>query len=121
MKEINVKLIKQNMISSNIYISQSLQKKFELNMECKAKMMTSKNENDKNVLLNIELKLATKDESLKMEVISNMVFALDAFPDDYNEVAEQKLIPLAKENLLNSLDEMLVIMGYSKMELAEKM
>ncbi len=120
MQKIDVRIIKQKIINSNISISQDLTKKVELNMECKAKMKTSKNEEDKSVLLNIELKIGTKDEKLKIELVSDIIFELDLLPDDYNEIAEQKLVPMARETLLNSLDEMLVIMGYSKMELAKK-
>ncbi len=88
-------------------------------MECKAKIKTSKKEEDKSVLLNIELNIATKDEKLKIELVSDIIFELDLLPDDYNEIAEQKLLPMARETLLSSLDEMLVVMGYSKMELAK--
>ena len=117
MQEISAKIVKRKIISANIYISQNLSKKFELSMECRAKMKTSKNEEDKTVLLNI----GSKDEELRMELVSDIVFELNQLPDDYNEIAEQKLVPMAREMLLNSLDDMLVVMGYSKMELAQKM
>ena len=42
MQEINVKIINQKISSSNIFISQNLSKKFELSMECRAKIKTSK-------------------------------------------------------------------------------
>jgi hypothetical protein len=121
MQEINAKIVKQKIISSNISISQDLTKRFELNMECRAKMKTPKNEEDKSVLLNIELIIETKDEELKIEFASDFIFELDQLPDDYNELAEQKLVPMARESILNSLDDILVIMGYNKMELAKKM
>lgn len=121
MQEINVKIIKQEIRSSYIFISQNLSKKFELGMECKAKMKTSKDEEDKSVLLNIELNIGSKGEELKMELVSDIIFELDQLPDDYNTIAEQKLVPMARENLLNTLDDILVAMGYRKMELAKKM
>jgi len=119
-QEINAKIIKQKIMNSNISISQDLTKKFELNMKYKAKIKTSKNEEDKSILLNIELNIGTKDEKLKIELVSDIIFELELLPDDYNEIAEQKLVPMARETLLNSLDELLVVMGYSKMELAKK-
>lgn len=121
MQEINVKIVKQRIVSSNIFISQDISKKLELNMECKAQMKTSRNEEDKSVLLNIELNIGTKDDKLRIELVSDTIFELDLLPNDYNEIAEQKLVPMARETLLNSLDEMLLVMGYSKMELAKKM
>lgn len=56
-----------------------------------------------------------------MEFASDIIFELDKLPNDYNELAEQKLVPMARESMLNSLDDMLVIMGYNKMELAKKL
>ena len=120
MQEINAKIVKQKIISSNIFISQDLSKNFELNMECKAKIKTSKDVEDKSVLLDIELNIGTNDEKLKMQLVSDIIFELEQFPDDYDSIAEYKLVPMARETLLNSLDEILVIMGYRKMELAEK-
>lgn len=119
MQEINVKLIKQKIRSSNIFISPKLSKTFELSMECKVKMKTSKNENEKNVLLNIEMNIRSKEEELKIELLSDTFFELDRLPETYEALAEQTLVPIAREKLLNSLDEMLVVMGYKKMELAK--
>lgn len=121
MQEISIKVVKKKIISSNIYISSNLSKKFELSMECRAKMKTSKIAEDNTVLLNVELNITSKDEELRVKLVSDIVFELDQLPDDYDEIAEQKLVPKAREILLNSLDDMLVIMGYSKMELAQKM
>lgn len=120
MQDINTKIIKQKIISSNIFISQELSKRFELNMVCKADIMTAKDEDDKSVLLNIKLNIGTKDEKLKIELVSDFIFELDQILDDYNEIAEQKLVPMAREALLNSLDDILAAMGYRKMELANK-
>ncbi len=36
------------------------------------------------------------DEELKMELVSDIVFELDQLPDDYNAIAEQKLVPMAR-------------------------
>lgn len=120
MQTINVKLIKQRIVSSNIFISDNISKKFELGMECRAKMKTAKDEDDRTILLNVELNINAKEEELKIVLISDVVFELEQLPEDFNEIAEKKLVPMATENLLNSLDEMLVIMGHSKMELAKK-
>lgn len=120
MQDISAKIVKQKIISSNIFISQNLPEKFKISIECKAKMKVSKSEEDKNILLNIVLNIGTKDEELRIELISDTVFELEQLPDECNDIAEQKLVPMASENLLNSLDDILVIMGYKKMELAKK-
>lgn len=120
MQEINVKIINQKISSSNIFISQNLPKKFELSMECRAKMKAAKDEDEKSVLLNIELNIGSKNEDLKIDLVSDIIFELEQLPDDYNTIAEQKLVPMARETLLNSLDDILIVMGYNKMELAKK-
>ena len=120
MQEISAKIIKQKIICSNISVSRDLTKKFELNMECKAKMKTPKNEKDKTILLNMELNVGTKDEKLAIKLLADIIFELDLLPDDYDRIGQQKLVPMAREALLNSLDEQHLIMGYNKMELAEK-
>lgn len=121
MQEIKAQIVEQRIISSSIFISEDLSKKFEFSMQCKAKLKTSKNEEDKSVLLNIELTISTKDEKFNVKFVSFFIFKLDQLPDDYDNIAEEKLIPMAREALLDSLDEMLVTMGYSKMELAKRM
>lgn len=121
MQEIKAQIVEQRIISSSIFISEDLSKNFELSMQCKAKLKTSKDEEDKSVLLNIELTISTKDEKFNVKFVSFFIFKLDQLPDDYDNIAEEKLIPMARESLLDSLDEMLVTMGYSKMELAKRM
>lgn len=121
MKEINVVIVNQKVISSNIFLSKDLPKKLNITMECRAKMKTPKDENDRNVFLNVELNLLSKDGRLKIELVSDILFELDSLPDDYGKFAEQKLVPMARESLLNSLDDILVVMGYKKMGLAKKM
>ncbi|MDD2957215.1 MAG: hypothetical protein PHE06_10690 [Lachnospiraceae bacterium] len=120
MPEINANIVSQKIISSNIFISRDLPKKIELSIESKSKLKISQNEEDKRVLLNIQINVGTQDEELKIELISDVIFELSQIPDDYNEIAERKLVTMASEMLLNSLDEMLVVMGHKKMELAKK-
>ena len=76
--------------------------------------------NRKKVLLNIELNIGSPNEDLKIELISDIIFQLTCLPDNYNELAEHQLVPIGRESLLNTLDDILVIMGYNKMELANK-
>ncbi len=117
MQEINAKIVTKRITSSNIYIPQNVDKNLKLAMKCKAQMKTPKKEGDKTVLLNMELAVCTKDEKLNIALVADVIFELEQVPEDYNKVAEITLVPMAKEELLNSMDEMLVVMGYKKMEL----
>lgn len=121
MLEISARIIKQRIISSDIFISQNISQKFELNVECRAKLKTSREVSDKSLLLNMELNITDKEEELKIGLVADFVFELEETPEDYNEIAEQKLVPMARKGLLDSLDEMLAIMGYRKMGLSKMM
>ena len=121
MQEISASIMNQKITRFDIHISPNLAKKFEANLECRAKVKTPKNKEDNSILLDIELNIRTKDENLIVKLGSDTIFELDQLPDDYEVIAEQKLVPMARGALLDSLDDMLVIMGYSKMELAKKL
>lgn len=120
MLAINAKIIDEKIISSNIFISREIPKRFELNVECSAKLQTPRKKSDKTILLNMELNIGTPNDELEVDFEADIIFELDQMPDNYNAVAEQNLIPLARASLFGKLDELLVIMGYEKMNLAEK-
>lgn len=119
MQEISAKILKQRIVESKIFISQNLADKLEISMNCKVNLKTPKNLEEKSVLLNMELNISSKEE-LKIELNADVVFELEQLLDSYDEIAEKTLIPMACKSLLNSLDDMLVAMGYDKMELAKE-
>lgn len=120
MQDISVKLLKQRITESKIYISENLANKLEISINSRTDIKTPKNVGDKTILLNIQLNIGTKDENLKIELNAALFFELEQLLDNYDEIAKEKLIPIAIESLLNSLDDILVAMGYKKMELANK-
>ena len=91
-----------------------------LRKQLRSLLKLKKKQEDKTVLLNIKLNIDSKDEKIKIELIGKIIFALSKFPDD-TKIAENTLVPMARDSLLNSLDDILVDMGHSKMELAKKM
>ena len=119
MQEISVKILKQRIVESQIYVSRELEDNLEINMECKVNLKTPKNEDEKSVLLNVQLDISAK-EKLKIELDADVVFELEKLLDNYDQIAEKQLIPMACESLLNSLDDMLVVMGYNKMGLGNE-
>ena len=88
-------------------------------MEGRANLKTSENVEDKRVMLNVGLDIR-KGKELKIEFVADFIFELESVLDNYDEITENQLIPMARESLLNSLDEMLGVMGYNTMELAKK-
>lgn len=120
MQEINAKIVRKEIVSSEIDISPDLKNNIDLAMECRAKIKPPKNENDNSILLNMELLIHTKEDELKIKMVSNFIFELEQIPEQYDELAEKKLVPIARKELLDNLDEILVIMGYNKMNLSSK-
>ena len=120
MSEINAKIIDQKIISTHITISREIKNSIDLKLSCQAKLKTPQDIENNSVLLNIKLFLATPTDDLKAELTADIIFELDYVPDDYNIIAEQKLIPLARTSLFEKLYEILVAMGYKKMRLSDK-
>ena len=120
MQEINANLVMQRIVKANIFVSRKLDKKCDVNVECKAEMKTSKEQENNSILLKLELRITTEDEKLQIELEADTIFELDQLPNDYDEIAEHKLVPSARDTLLKSLDEILITMGYYKMGLQEK-
>lgn len=120
MSEINAKIIDQKIISTHITISREIKNSIDLKLSCQAKLKTPQDIENNSVLLNIKLFLATPTDDLKAELTADIIFELDYVPDDYNIIAEQKLIPLARTSLFEKWDEILVAMGYKKMRLTDK-
>lgn len=120
MSKINAKIIDQKIISTHITISREIKNSIDLKLSCQAKLKTPQDIENNSVLLNIKLFLATPTDDLKAELTADIIFELDYVPDDYNIIAEQKLIPLARTSLFEKWDEILVAMGYKKMRLADK-
>lgn len=120
MQEISAKIEKYRITSSNIHISEKLSKVSNLSVESKAMLKMPKDKENETVLLNVELNLRSADDEIRMNMVSDIIFELSQLPDDYNEVAEHALVPMARDLLLNLIDNMLEIMGYNKMELAKK-
>lgn len=119
MQQISANIIKQKITESKIYIAENCPDKLKINMNCRTELKTPKKIDEKSVLLNMQLNIEAKEE-LKIELNANVIFKLEQLLDDYDEIAEKKLIPTACKALLNSLDDILVAMGYNKMELAKE-
>lgn len=121
MQKIKAKLVKQRIITSNICIDSNTNKTLLINMEGKTQLKTSKDkENNNSVLLLHDLNISSENREVHIELEAEAVFELSEIPDDYTVIAEKELVPMAREDLLNALDDILVIMGYNKMELAKQ-
>lgn len=71
-------------------------------------------------MLTMELHVNTVNKDIQIEFEADVIFELGCVPSDYNDVAEQHLIPLARTSLLEKLDDILIDMGYKEMGLAKR-
>lgn len=120
MSEINAKIFKQRIVKSNIYVSRNITRQFELNIACRAQVKPPNDEKDTTVLLTMALHVGTENKEIKIEFEADVYFELGCVPEDYNAVAEEYLIPLARTSLLEKLDDILINMGYKEMGLAKR-
>jgi len=120
MSEVNAKIFKQKIIKSNIYVSRNITKSFELNIACRAQVKPPNNADDTTVLLTMELLVGTENKEIQVEFEADIYFELGYIPKDYNAVAEEYLIPIARTSLLEKLDDILIHMGYKEMNLAKQ-
>ena len=71
--------------------------------------------------MNVELTIAaTENDDMKIELEADVFFEFNQIPDDYDKVMEEKCMPIAQERLFHMLDDILIIMGYKGLGLAEK-
>lgn len=98
-----------------------MKEKFEMQIDSRSKIREPINDNDTTLLLNLELNINSKDEMLNISIISDVIFDLHALYNDYEEIAEKELVPMAMKEISFSLDQMLLIMGYSKLDIANKL
>lgn len=121
MSEMNPKIKDTRIVRSQIEISRTLSKSFELKVGCRAKTLIPQNEEDKKAMLNMELSIATPEkEDMKIELEADIVFEFDHVPDDYEKVMEEECMPIAQTRLFSMLDDILVDMGYIKLGLKVK-
>lgn len=116
------KIKKIRIISAHIDIGRKLPKSFELKVESSVMVKTPKDDEEKNILLTIESCIAIPEKNeFEITIEADVVFELEQIPEDYAKYAEQQCIPIAQEQIFNKLDEILVCMGYKKLELAKKL
>ena len=108
-------------VSSHIEIARKLPKTFELQIECKAKIKTPKNAEEKKAALFFVLNIGTLEkEDIKINLEADILLEFSQVPEDYSKLIEDKCMPRVQIELFNLLDEILVKMGHEKLCMAEK-
>ena len=107
-------------VSSHIEIARKLPKTFELQIECKAKIKTPKNAEEKKAALFFVLNIGTLEkEDIKINLEADILLEFSHVTEDYSKLIEDKCMPRVQIELFNLLDEILVKMGHENLCLAE--
>lgn len=121
MSEISSKISFIRIVSLHVDIARTLSKSFDLKVGCRAKTKIPKNIEEKKAVLNIELNIVTAEkEDVKIELDADVSFVFNQIPDDYNQIIEEKCMPIAQTRIFDLLDDILVNMGYKKLGLSKK-
>ncbi len=121
MLEVNPRISNVRIINTHMEISRTFSKHLELRIGCRAKTRIPKDSEAKKAILNVELTIAaTENDDMKIELEADVFFEFNQIPDDYDKVMEEKCMPIAQERLFHMLDDILIIMGYKGLGLAEK-
>ena len=121
MQNKEIEILSHKISDIQISIDDDVKEKFEMQIDSRSKIREPINDNDTTLLLNLELNINSKDEMLNISIISDVIFDLHALYHDYEEIAEKELVPMAMKEISFSLDQMLLIMGYSKLDIANKL
>lgn len=105
----------------HIDISEKLSSKFKIGIESRGQLRQPKEKENRTALLIIQLHIFSADEKkLDITISADCIFEFSDIPADYNEVAEKDCMPMAQTEIYKKLDEILLVMGYRKLGLAEK-
>lgn len=122
MLETRPEISNMRIVNSHFEIERSLPKSFELKVECRATTKIPKNIEEKRAILTIEFSIITvKTEDIKISLETDIIFTFDNVPDNYDKIIEEECMPMAQTKIFNTVDDILICMGYEKLNLAQQM
>ena len=115
-----LKIDKIRVVNSLIEIDRNCNDKFGISLECKGRVGKPKNQSDNKLLLNIIIIISSSEtDKLNIELEADVLFSYNEEPDNFDWMVEKECMPMAQKEVLNKLDNILVELGYSKLNIAE--
>lgn len=115
----NIFSIKNQRITDlSIHFPNEANGKIKLEAKCTAELKKSKNKDDHSILLAMKIIISSANDEVNIELNSETVFELNKEIDNMNEFMEKELIPKISNQLFIDLDDILLKMGYQKMNFA---
>ena len=99
MQNKEIEILSHKISDIQISIDDDVKEKFEMQIDSRSKIREPINDNDTTLLLNLELNINSKDEMLNISIISDVIFDLHALYNDYEEIAEKELVPMAMKEM----------------------
>lgn len=121
MEAIEAKIVEQKFLDCNFSFPRKLLENVNVNLATKANIRLPQDAENKSVLLNTVVEITNPDEEVNVLVDVDTIFELNKIPDNYEQLAEKKLLPMALVSLFHKMDNLLEIMGHNKMRLAEQL
>lgn len=116
MSEINYQIIKKRILGITIEISPSLASKFRLNIESKVQVKKPKIDQEEPIILLMKTQIRIPEsDDFNISINSEFVIKIE---DTADTIIEEVCIPSIQKELFDSLDNILLEMGYKKLELS---
>lgn len=111
----NIKIIR-----SFIEIDRNCKDKFEIKLECRGRAKKAKKESDHTLLLNIIIDATSvNSEDLTIQLETDVFFHYEKDHESLDWIIENECMPMAQKEILNKLDNILIELGYSELNLAQ--
>ena len=115
---ITAKLLKLYFTESNFKFSLDEDNSISIQMQMESKLYYPKDKNDKTAMLRMKITIASVDkDNVKVEVITHSIFEFSETPKDYDNISTTLCIPIAQEEALTRIDNILENMGYPRFNL----
>lgn len=109
---------KQRITDLSIHFPNEANGKIKLEAKCTAELKKSKNKEDHSILLAMKIVISSANNEVNIELNSETVFELNEEINNMDEFMEKELIPKISNQLFIDLDDILLKMGYQKMNFA---
>lgn len=107
-------------VNSLIEIDRNCKEKFRINLDCTGRVGKPKNQSDNTLLLNIVFDIISAEtDELNIQLEADVFFSYNEEPENFDWMVEKECMPMAQKEVLNKLDNILVELGYSKLNIAE--
>lgn len=120
MANTNPQIAYLRILKSYIEISPNIPQSFNINAQFRTQTRIPDDKECKKAILETELSLFNEDDSFKINLEVESFLKFDKVPEDYDKEIEKNCISMVQKKIFNILDEILVNMGYERLNLEKQ-